>query len=49
MHFTGIRTSRRRILRIMREHGLSAHQRVCRVHGPKAHNGTITTERIDLM
>jgi hypothetical protein len=33
----------------MREHGLLAHQRVGRAHGPKAHDGTITTERIDLM
>ena len=49
LRFAGIRTSRRRVLRLMRGHGLLAHQRVGRAHGPKAHDGTITTERIDLM
>jgi putative transposase len=49
LRFAGIRTSRRRVLRLMREHGLLAHQRAGRAHGPKAHDGTITTERIDLM
>ena len=49
LRLTGIRTSRRRVLRLTREHGLLAHQRVGRAHGPKAHDGTITTERIDLM
>ena len=33
----------------MREHGLLAHQRTGRPHGPRAHDGTITTERVDLM
>ena len=45
----GIRTSRRRVLRLMREHGLLAHQRAGRPHGPRAHDGTITTERVDVM
>jgi transposase InsO family protein len=49
LRFAGIRTSRRRVLRLMREHGLLAHQRVGRPRGSKAHDGTITTERIDLM
>lgn len=49
LRLIGIRTSRRRVLRLMRGHGLLAHQRVGRAHGPKAHDGTITTERIDLM
>ena len=49
LRFSGIRTSRRRVLRLMREHGLLAHQRVGRAHGPKAHDGTITTERVDVM
>ena len=31
------------------EHGLLAHQRAGRPHGPKAHDGTITTERVDTM
>jgi transposase InsO family protein len=33
----------------MREHGLLAHQRAGRPHGSRAHDGTITTERVDLM
>jgi putative transposase len=49
LRFEGIRTSRRRVLRLTREHGLSAHQRAGRPHGPRAHDGTITTERVDLM
>jgi len=49
LRFAGIRTSRRRVLRLAREHGLLAHQRAGRRRGPKAHDGTITTERIDLM
>ena len=47
--FAGIRTSRRRVLRLTREHGLQAPGRVGRPHGPKAHDGTIRTERVDLM
>ena len=48
LRFTGIRTSRRRVLRLMRTHGLLAHQRAGRPRGSKAHDGTITTERVDL-
>ena len=49
LRFHGIRTSRRRVLRLMREHGLLAHPRAGRPRGPRAHDGTITTERVDLM
>jgi putative transposase len=49
LRFAGIRTSRRRVLRLTREHGLLAHQRAGRPHGPKAHDGTITTARVDAM
>src|SRR3954463_15658612 len=49
LRFAGLRTSRCRVLRLMREHDLLAPQRVGRPHGPKAHDGTITTERVDLM
>src|SRR5215210_8897215 len=49
LRFAGIRTSRRRVLRLTREHGLLAHQRTGRPHGPKAHDGMITTDRVDLM
>ena len=48
LRFAGIRTSRRRVLRLMREHGLLAHQRVGRPHGSRAHDGTITTEQVDM-
>jgi putative transposase len=47
--FAGIRTSRRRVLRLTREHDLPAPQRGGRPRGPRAHDGTITTARIDLM
>src|SRR5687768_2641469 len=49
LRFAGIRTSRRRVLRLIRENRLLAHQRAGRPHGSRAHDGTITTERIDLM
>jgi transposase InsO family protein len=49
LRLAGIRTSRRRVLRLMGEHGLLAHQRAGRPHGSKAHDGTITTQRVDLM
>jgi putative transposase len=49
LRFQGIRTSRRRVLRLMREHGLLAHQRAGRPRGSKAHDGRITTDRVDLM
>lgn len=43
LRFKGIRTSKERTRRLMREHGLQAPQRVGHRHGPKAHDGTITT------
>jgi len=49
LRFAGVRTSRRRVLRLMREHDLLAPRRVGRPHGPKAHDGTIRTERVDEM
>ena len=49
LRFAGIRTSRRRVLRLMRAHGLPAHQRAGHPRGPRAHDGTITTERVDRM
>src|SRR3954466_6313778 len=49
LRFAGIRTSPRRGLGRAREHGLPAHRRAGPPHGPKAHDGTITTERVDLM
>lgn len=43
LRFKGVRTSRDRTRRLMREHGLQAPQRVGHRHGPKAHDGTIVT------
>jgi len=45
----GIRTSKLRVRRLMREHGLLAPMRAGNAHGPKAHDGTITTQRPDEM
>ena len=47
LRFAGLRTSKRRVLRLIREHGLLAPSRVGRPHGPRAHDGTIRTERVD--
>jgi len=49
LRFAGVRTSRRRVLRLMREYGLLAHQRIGRARGPRSHDGTITTEHVDEM
>ena len=45
----GIRTSKERVRRLMREHHLQAPHRVGQAHGPKAHDGTITTETPNVM
>ena len=49
LRFEGVRTSKERVRHLMREHGLQAPQRACHPHGPKAHDGTITTEQPDVM
>ena len=45
----GIRTSRRRVLRLMREHGLLAPSRVGSPRGPRDHDGTIIPDAVDVM
>ena len=45
----GIRTSPRRVLRLMRAHHLLAPTRQGHPHGPKAHDGTIIPEQVDTM
>ena len=48
LRMAGLRTSKRRVLRVMREAGLTTHRRL----GPtdaKLHDGTIVTERPDVM
>ena len=47
LRFKGIRTSKERTRRLMREYGLQAPQRMGNRHGPKAHDGTINTSRPD--
>ena len=49
LRVTGIRTSLERVRRLMREHDLQAPHRVGQAHGPKAHDGTITTAAPDVM
>jgi transposase InsO family protein len=49
LRYQGIRTSKERVRRLMRERGLQAPQRVGHAHGPRAHDGTILTECPDEM
>ena len=49
LRYQDVYTSKRRVLRLMREHSLLATQRGRRVRGPKAHDGTIKTARPDVM
>ena len=49
LRFKGIRTSMRRVLRLMRENGLLAPHRKGNRRGPRAHDGRITTDRVDRM
>ena len=48
LRHAGIRTSARRIRRLMGQHGLLAPHRVGRPQG-HAHDGTITTTSVDVM
>ena len=45
LRFRGIRTSKERVRRLMREYGLQAPHRVGHAHGPKAHDRTIIPDR----
>jgi transposase InsO family protein len=49
LRFAGVLTSKRRVLRLMRDNNLLAPHRVGNAHGPKAHDGSITTDAPDLM
>jgi putative transposase len=49
LRLAGIRTSKGRVLRLLRAAGLLAPTRVGQPHGPKAHDGTIIPERPDAM
>jgi putative transposase len=49
LRFAGVRTSRRRLLRLMREHGLLAPSRTGSPRGPRSHDGTIIPATVDTM
>jgi putative transposase len=49
LRYRGMRTSPKRVLRVMRAHHLLAPKRRGNPHGPKAHDGTIIPERIDML
>jgi putative transposase len=49
LRVAGVRTSRRRVLRLMREADLLAPSRVGAPRGPRSHDGTIIPETVDTM
>lgn len=49
LRWGGIRTSKERVRRLMREHGLQAPRRVGQSRGPRAHDGTVVTDTPGLM
>ena len=49
LRLSGLRTSKRRVLRLVRENNLLAPARVGAPRGPRAHDGTIIPERVDTM
>ena len=49
LRYRGTRTSRRRVLRLMRENGLLAPSRTGAARGPRNHDGTIVPDTVDTM
>jgi putative transposase len=49
LRHAGLRTSKERVRRLMRENGLQAATRMGRPRGPRNHDGTIIPEAIDTM
>jgi transposase InsO family protein len=49
LRHAGLRTSKERVRRLMRENGLAAATRAGRPRGPRSHDGTIVPEVIDAM
>ena len=47
LRHAGLRTSKERVRRLMRENGLQAATRIGRPRGPRNHDGTIIPEAID--
>jgi transposase InsO family protein len=49
LRHAGVRTSKRRVLRLMGENGLLAPSRVGSPHGPRRHDGTIIPDAVDVV
>src|SRR5437763_12608333 len=49
LRVAGVRTAKRRVLRLMRENDLLAPSRVGSPRGPRSHNGTIIPQTVDTM
>ena len=49
LRFAGVRTSKRRVLRLMRENDLLAPSRFGSPRGPRSHDGTIIPDTVDTM
>jgi putative transposase len=49
LRWAGVRTSKRRVLRLMREHGLLAPSRTGPPRGPHAHDGAIVPATVDTL
>ena len=49
LRMAGVRTSKRRVLRLMGQHDLLAPSRVGLPRGPRNHDGTIIPDRVDAM
>ena len=49
LRIMGVRTSKRRVLRVMGENDLLAPSRVGSARGPRSHDGTIIPETVDTM
>jgi putative transposase len=49
LRVAGVRTSKRRVLRLMRDNNLLAPSRVGSPRGPRSHDGTIIPETVDTM
>jgi len=49
LRYAGLRTSKRQVLRLMRDHQLLGPHRQGRSPGPRVHDGTITTTRVNDM
>jgi transposase InsO family protein len=49
LRHAGVRTSKRRVLRLMGAHGLLAPSRTGAPRGPRAHDGTIIPETVDTL